>query len=63
MVLQENSELALTEVTLSLAIPVPALRVTGLSEEGRAPTSQYRNSGQELPAEGCLSWQQERERR
>lgn len=34
MVLQENSELALTEVTLSLAIPVPALRVTGLSEEG-----------------------------
>lgn len=40
-------------VTLNFAIPVvPALRVTGLSEAGRAPTSQYRNNGQQSPFSG-----------
>lgn len=35
--------------SLDFTGPVPALRVTGLSEQGRAPISQGRKSGQGSP--------------
>lgn len=38
--------MAFTTVTLDFTGPLPALRVMGLSEQGRAPISQGRKSGQ-----------------
>lgn len=57
MVLGGSSELVFTSVTLDFTGPVPALLVMGLSEQGRAPISQGRKSGQGITYSGLPAFE------